>query len=157
MGKVPEEEEAGEVTAAAVVTLLGVVGTAADVAGGGGGLTMSRLACSSLARALSLSPSRAKETMKLTPSLDFMEMVGLVSSPGKNETKGEIMQLKRTRGRIGNSFPHLRQEFYLIVHGIAVVSRATTLFITSAFSIRQTSYEELLRPFMHDGKTDRSE
>ena len=49
------------------------------------GLTISWLALSSLASALSVSPCLAQDTKKLTPSLDLKEMVGLVSSP--NEIK----------------------------------------------------------------------
>ena len=46
-------------------------------------LAMSWLACSSLASGLSFSPCRVNDTMKLRPSFDLSEMVGLVSSAGK--------------------------------------------------------------------------
>ena len=50
-------------------------------------LTISWLACKSLANGFSVSLERENETIKLTPSLDFREMVGLTSSPFYEEAK----------------------------------------------------------------------
>ena len=59
--------------------LLGVVEVCVDPL-----LTISWLACKSLARGFSASLVLENDTIKLTPSLDFKEIVGLTSSPNKH-------------------------------------------------------------------------